>query len=84
MLIRLYPQAWRDRYEAEVLDLLDQRPGSVGASIDLIRGAADAHLHPQGLIGGPEPAPWTHRLPGFLALSGGLSMSRAVLTDWPG
>ena len=46
MLIRLYPQAWRDRYEAEILDLLEQRTVSLSASVDLIRGAADAHLHP--------------------------------------
>jgi hypothetical protein len=68
VLIRLYPQAWRDRYEAEVLDLLAHRPGSVRDAVDLVRGALDAHLHPQS---GPA-IPWTWRLPGVLVLVAGL------------
>lgn len=74
MLIRLYPRAWRDRYEDEVLGLLEQRPGSLGASVDLIRGAADAHLHPQG---GP-PIPWTWRLPGVVVASTGFLWLAAI------
>ena len=75
MLIRLYPRAWRDRYEAEVLDLLMLRGGSVRVALDLVRGAIDAHLHPQS---GP-PVLWTHRLPGLFSLLAGLSLSLAVL-----
>lgn len=47
MLIRLYPRAWRDRYEAEMVDLLAERSVSVRDVVDLVRGAGDAHLHPQ-------------------------------------
>jgi hypothetical protein len=46
-LIRLYPAAWRERYEAEFLDLLEARPPTVGDRFDIVRGAIDARLHPQ-------------------------------------
>ncbi len=70
-LVRLYPQQWRDRYGAELADLLEARPSTLGDTVDMVRGAADAHLHPH-LVDGSEPAPWTHRIPGLLALSAGL------------
>jgi hypothetical protein len=38
-LLRLYPSAWRARYEAEVADLLDQLPTDRSILLDLIRGA---------------------------------------------
>lgn len=38
-LLRLYPPAWRTRYEAEVGDLLAEVPSSPRAAFDLIRGA---------------------------------------------
>jgi hypothetical protein len=38
-LLRLYPPAWRARYEAEVADLLDQLPAERPLVLDLIRGA---------------------------------------------
>jgi len=46
-LIRLYPRDWRDRYEAEFLGLVSERRPSVAERLDIIRGALDAHLHPQ-------------------------------------
>ena len=46
-LIRLYPRDWRDRYEAEFLGLVSERRQSVAERLDIIRGALDAHLHPQ-------------------------------------
>ena len=67
-LVRLYPQAWRDRYEAEILELLAERPASLADRLDLIRGAIDAHLHPQD----GWPMPWTHRLPGVVVAVTGL------------
>lgn len=75
ILIRLYPRAWRDRYEAEVLDLLAQRRPSIRDGLDLAHGAADAHLHPQGGL----PIPWTWRLPGLLSVSAGLCLALAVI-----
>jgi hypothetical protein len=76
-LVRLYPRPWCDRYEAEVLDLLEQRPPSIRDAVDLVRGALDAHLHPQA-----ERASilWTHRLPGLAILATGLFWVAAVAT----
>ena len=49
-LLSLYPRAWRQRYGAEIADLLRQEPLSLRLVIDLIRGALDARLHPE-LVG---------------------------------
>jgi hypothetical protein len=46
-LLRLYPRPWRERYGEEFEDLLAQRPPSVRHKLDIVRGALDAHLHPQ-------------------------------------
>lgn len=46
LLIALYPEAWRRRYAAEMSALLEDRPPSLGAMFDLLRGALLAHLHP--------------------------------------
>ncbi len=67
-LVRLYPKAWRDRYEEEFLTLLAERPPTFADLVDTFRGAVDAHLNPQGQT---EPSPWTHRLPGIFALIAG-------------
>lgn len=72
-LVRLYPAAWRERYEAEFLRLLQERPIGVQGSVDVVRGAVDAQLHPE-LIGA-VPQPLTHRLPGLLAIGAGLIWS---------
>lgn len=44
-LIRLYPKAWRDRYEAELAAFLERRRATLGEAFDLVRGAIDARLH---------------------------------------
>lgn len=72
-ILRLYPAAWRERYEPELLALLRERPIGARGRIDLIRGAIDAQLHPE-LLGGTQQ-PWTHRLPGLLATTAGLIWS---------
>ena len=41
-VLRLYPRAWRDRYEDEVQALLDQRGASALTLVDLLIGALDA------------------------------------------
>lgn len=46
-LIALYPAAWRARYEDEFAAVLASRPRSIGERVDILRGALDAHLHPQ-------------------------------------
>lgn len=86
-LLRLYPAAWRDRYGAEFMGTLEERPVDLAGSLDIVHGAIDAHLHPE-LTGAP-PHVWTHRLPGLLATAAGLIWSwyylRIVLAtteDW--
>jgi hypothetical protein len=78
-LVRLYPRAWRERYEREFVALLAERPPSTRDTLDTVGGAIDAHLHPQ--LAGPEiePMPWTHRIPGSLALAGGLLWSSVIV-----
>ena len=75
-LVRLYPRAWRDRYEEEFLALLAERPPTLGDLVDTVRGAVDAHLNPQAEV---EPSPWTHRIPGLLALIAGAMWSAVFL-----
>lgn len=50
-LLRLYPASWRERYGDEFLSLLADRPPTVRDSVDIVRGALDARLHPQLLRG---------------------------------
>jgi hypothetical protein len=45
-LLRLYPRSWRDRYGAEIGALVERQRLSVKGLLDLLKGAADAHLHP--------------------------------------
>ena len=76
-LLRLYPAAWRERYEAEFIGTLQEWPAGLTGSVDIVHGAIDAHLHPE-LIGG-APHVWTHRLPGLLATAAGLIWSSYYL-----
>lgn len=81
-LLRLYPTAWRQRYGDEVASLLADLPATPRATIDLARGAIDAHLHPMG------PLLW----PSIAASIGGIAWTFAaavavgqpVLPEWPG
>src|SRR5262245_43673064 len=52
-LVRLYPRAWRHRYEAEFTDMLDAQPLSVHLVIDVLFGAVDARVRPQGIVEPP-------------------------------
>jgi len=49
-LVRLYPRAWRARFEGELLDWVAERAAErrlgLLAALDLVRGALDAQLHP--------------------------------------
>ena len=68
-LLRLYPLQWRQRYEEEVGALVDDQPLSLGVVVDLVRGAFDAHVHPElgapSLVGstGSGQVPLAPRLP---------------------
>jgi len=46
-LVRLYPRAWRERYEEEFVAMLEQGPVSTKDVFDVALGAADAWLRPQ-------------------------------------
>jgi hypothetical protein len=72
-LLRLFPAAGRERYGSEFVGTLQERPIGLTGSVDIARGAIDAHLHPE-LIGG-APHSWSHRLPGVLATAAGLIWS---------
>jgi hypothetical protein len=81
-LLRLYPAAWRRRYEAEVAAVLAERPLRPADRVDLVRGALDAHLHPER----------RSHVPGLCAAAGGALWCVAAATsivqpappDWPG
>jgi hypothetical protein len=47
LLLRLYPHAWRARYEDEFLAVLEERGLSLSDVIDVLRGGVDARLRPQ-------------------------------------
>lgn len=51
VLLPLYPRNWRKRYGEEIADLLRGERLGVGLIVDLMRGAVDAHLHPE--LAGP-------------------------------
>ncbi|HEY6407666.1 MAG TPA: hypothetical protein VIY29_09390, partial [Ktedonobacteraceae bacterium] len=55
--LRLYPPAWRKRYEAEMVALLEQHHITFWTGLDLLVGALNAHLDPyyRGLR---QPHPW--------------------------
>lgn len=46
-MVRLYPRAWRERYEEEFVALLEERPASVLVVYDVALGIVDAWLSPQ-------------------------------------
>src|SRR5262249_40513168 len=58
-LLRLYPAVWRERYGEEFAALLDECRPSPLLLLDVLRGAADAHLHAERLTG--QLAPMTSR-----------------------
>ena len=43
-LVRLYPRTWRRRYGAGLEALLDEMPASPAVVLDVVRGAAGAHV----------------------------------------
>jgi hypothetical protein len=71
-LVRRYPRAWRRRYEAEMLALLEQHHVTVLTILDLLFGMVTARLDPRYgretrpmLLRSPRKATWT-----FLAAVG--------------
>ena len=54
-LVRLYPRAWRDRYEDEFLAVLEARPVGPFDTVDVALGALDAHRRAAGRRGPMSP-----------------------------
>lgn len=87
-LVRLYPSAWRDRYEAEFLDLLAERPPTLRDRLDIVRGAFDARLHPQ-VVASADREPPADRRPALAAVASGLCWIAAAASlglqgsPWP-
>jgi hypothetical protein len=81
-LLRLYPGWWRRRYGEEILAVMADRPPVRGDRMDLLRGAADAWLHPA------SPS-WVAPI---ASLSGGglwtvvaaATVAQPTPPDWPG
>jgi drug/metabolite transporter (DMT)-like permease len=74
LLVRLYPQPWRERYGDELAALLEDRPPGPFDVADLALGALDAHLHLRGLGNRSKHRkgiPMSLRLAGWAAVIGG-------------
>jgi drug/metabolite transporter (DMT)-like permease len=73
-LLRLYPAAWRARYEDEFLAVLEERPLSPFDVIDIAFGALDARLRPRSLAIDLAPrrtSTMNSRISGLAAIAGG-------------
>ncbi len=46
-MVRLYPREWRERYEEEFLEMLEERTVSFPGCLDIALGALDAWMRPQ-------------------------------------
>ena len=81
-LIALYPAAWQRRYGDELVSHLEAGGLSLRDRVDLVRGALDAHLHPNQ----PSLIPVISALTaGALATAHALALAaQPVPLDWPG
>ncbi len=85
LLLRLYPAAWRARYEDEFLAVLEERPLSPFDVFDITLGALDARLRPRSLAIDLTPRrthPMNARLAGFAAIAGGALTIIALPSVW--
>jgi hypothetical protein len=84
-LIRLYPDAWRERYGEEFAALLEERPPTIRERFDIVGGAIDAHMHPTVSPGPRMPIDRWWLVPlagwGLLAIAIGLMASGPVRYD---
>ena len=79
-LLRLYPRAWRDRYEGEVVAVLELANVGWRGRRDLVRGAVDARLH----AGSRAPGVAALVCGGLWTFIGAGVLSQPVPPDWPG
>src|SRR5215472_6717816 len=52
VILRLYPQRWRDRYAEEMVALLEERPLTRRDLVDMAMHALDARFNPAMLFAG--------------------------------
>ena len=45
-ILKFYPRRWRERYQEEMLAVLEQHTISLSTILDLLLGALDARLDP--------------------------------------
>jgi len=79
-LLRLYPRAWRDRYESEVVAVLELANVGWRGRSDLVRGALDARLH----AGSRVPGVAAIVCGGLWTFIGAGVLTQPVPPDWPG
>jgi hypothetical protein len=79
-LLRLYPVSWRERYEPEVLAMLEQLQLGPRGRFDLARGAIDAHLHAPTRV----PAVAALVAGGLWTFAGAGIVAQPTPPDWPG
>lgn len=85
LLLRLYPAAWRARYEDEFLAVLEVRPLSPFDAFDILLGALDARLRPRSLAIELAPRrnpPMNARVAGLAAIVGGALILLALPIAW--
>jgi hypothetical protein len=81
-LVWLYPRLWRRHYQGEMEDLLESSSPRWRDAVDLVRGAMDAHLHPQ--IDGSPRGSWQVPLAlAVLVISGVVASVLLQLLDSP-
>jgi hypothetical protein len=79
-LLRLYPAAWRDRYETELLAVLEQANLGPRGRLDLARGALDARLHGASRLSAAAAL----LAGGLWTIAGAGVVAQPVPPDWPG
>lgn len=80
--LRLYPRGWRERYEEEMLAVLEGRPAGGRLDLDLARGALDAHTHPLRQPAAPVVAALVAGI--AWVVTGLASATQPLMPDWPG
>lgn len=81
-IVAFYPRAWRRRYGDELEDLLESGVVGLRGRLDLLRGALDAHLHPDRRSPLPVVAALTASA---LATAHAVALAgQPVPLDWPG
>ena len=81
-LLRLYPRSWRDRYESEMLAVMEADGLYWRTRLDLVRGALDAHVYPVS----PPSIPIIAAIVAGVAwiVAGAVAATQPLPPDWPG